>query len=198
MEEKEETRNWLLKNLQEYFDVETSIVVEKLKIASIPIKVDSVFVDHKPDLYGPLWILMTFVFTLNIVSYISHLLSQTTEFYIENFVFSVTISVFCMFIVPALIHFYLSWSGMTVERAWVISTFAYSYCNFIPAATLCIIDYEILRWIFVMLPVATGCMFLYAYVVKEKEDFKGNRKLALIAGGASQLGLAMSIQFYFL
>lgn len=197
MEEKD-SRNWLLRNLQEYFDIETSIVAHKLKMASIPIRVDSVFADHRPDLYGPLWILMTFVFTLNIVSYISHLLSQTTEFYIENFVFSVTASVVFMLLVPALVHFYLSWSGMTVERDWVVSTYAYAYCNFIPATVLCVIDYEILRWIFVMLPVASGCMFLYAYLVKEKEDFRGNRSLALIAGGASQLGLAMSIKFYFL
>lgn len=60
---------WTVEYYQKYFNVTTEDVVERIKRSVIPFGSDNYLVSHirpNPDLYGPIWICITLIFSIAI------------------------------------------------------------------------------------------------------------------------------------
>lgn len=74
---------WSLEYYQQLFDVNTTDVVERILCSIVPRRHNLVVnrIKLKPDLYGPIWISITLVFTIaisgNIANYFQHMNTKT-------------------------------------------------------------------------------------------------------------------------
>lgn len=160
---------WTLNYYQQFFDVDTSEVVERL-LSSIFPKRNSMInnqIKLKPDLYGPFWISMTLIFTIaisgNVASYLQHANEQyhwKYNFHLVSYV-STTI-VFYVSVVPLILWGLLKWTIDSSELEQLVEetiskplelicVYGYSLFVYIPVSILWSIQVMWLQWMLVLI-----------------------------------------------
>ncbi|RVE52292.1 hypothetical protein evm_003082 [Chilo suppressalis] len=164
---------WTIQYYQKYFDVQTSEVVERIISSVLPQKVSRDYFDErikgKPDLYGPIWIAVTLIFTIavsgNIASYLQNtnkLLEWRYDFHIVSI--AATAIVCYIWLVPLALWAALKWTIVPDDQDEIetqaskspsmISLFClygYSLSIYVPVAVLWTIQVFWLQWLFVMM-----------------------------------------------
>ncbi|KAB0800141.1 hypothetical protein PPYR_08021 [Photinus pyralis] len=171
---------WTLNYYQQFFDVDTSEVVERLWSSVIPKgnKLMSNQIKLKPDLYGPFWISMTLIFTIaisgNVASYLQHANEQYHWKYNFHLVsYASTAIVIYVSIIPLVLWGLLKWTIESSELEQLVEetistplelacVYGYSLFIYIPVSILCSIQIMWLQWILVLIAtVLSGAVLVF-------------------------------------
>ncbi|GLV35364.1 uncharacterized protein CBL_01486 [Carabus blaptoides fortunei] len=162
---------WTIEFYQQLFDVDTNDVVDRILASFIPRR-DSSFknkIKLKPDLYGPLWISITLVFSIAITGNISNYVMSLNSKYHWKYNFhlvsyAATTIYLYIGIIPITLWAVLKWSSteseaddMQIEETSapnlleLICIYGYSIFIFVPASILWGIHVPWLQWILVII-----------------------------------------------
>ncbi|KAL5250794.1 hypothetical protein ACHWQZ_G016511 [Mnemiopsis leidyi] len=198
---------WSFQFYQQYFNVDDQMVLERLMFACIPTLNGSYLERLKPlpDLYGPLWVCITLIFSTaisgNMADFFSSLGKDTNwEYDFKKVSIAGTVVFSYVTVVPALLSGFLWWrkSNAPVKLADILSLYGYSMSLFVPVSLLLCINYEWVRWILVVALVSAsgGVLSLTMWKVLEEEP----KQLALILTGillALHVALILLFKVYF-
>lgn len=134
-----------------------------------------------PDLYNPVWINMTLVFCLIVVSNISWYLKTKENFHFDYKVVPKAFNIIwgLAFIVPCLSTLFFFIFGFSISFKTIVSIFAiYSYSNiyFILASLITIIPVRILQWAAIGFAGFLSLVFISLNYNKFIEKFPNHRK----------------------
>ena len=153
---------------QQYFDVDTADIVDRLR-RSVSLENKMFFEgEMRPDMYGPFWLCTTLVFVMaaagNLGSLLSFVPTEDKQVFTYNFSkLTVATSVlygYCL-VVPI-----AGWGASKVMLAEpfslleLICIYGYSLAVYIPAAMLCVLPMEFLRWVFIAGGFAVSLKFI--------------------------------------
>jgi len=144
---------------QPYFDVSTTVVMERIKLAASPHKNDlfGSTDSSPPDLYGAVWVPLTLVFLIgaasNLNSFLVH--NSETEPWERDFrllTFAATMTFAYAIVVPVLVWAASLYVGVDPRPSLIklIGLYGYSMTLFVPASLLCVIPYGAVQWIVVL------------------------------------------------
>lgn len=160
---------WTFEYYQQFFDVETKDVVDRIIASVVPTRSDALktVTKTKPDLYGPFWISVTLVFTIAITGNIANYLQYANENYHWKYDFhlvSYAATAICIYVtlVPLCLWGLLKWSsdiadldgledGRTPSALELICVYGYSLFIYIPVSILWSIQVAWLQWLLVLL-----------------------------------------------
>lgn len=164
---------WTIEYYQKYFDVQTNEVIERIVSSVLPQKVSRNYFDEsikgKPDLYGPIWISITLVFTIavsgNIANYLHNVNKAVHWRYDFHLLSYAATAIVCyVWLVPLALWAALKWTTVsdaqdeiemqTSNSPTMISLFClygYSLSIYIPVAILWTIQVSWLQWLFVLM-----------------------------------------------
>jgi len=156
---------WTLGFYQQFFDVDTNDVKNRLIYSMIPIPGKS-FLQHyirpKPDLYGPIWICLTLVFSIaitgNLSDYLSSAVTDTGHNWHYDF-HKVTLAATAVFsyasLLPAGLYGFLWWMGSGAGTASLtflelLCLYGYSLAIYVPVSVLWLVQIYWLQWLLVL------------------------------------------------
>lgn len=183
---------WTFEYYQTFFDVDTYQVLDRIKGSVLPIPGRNfvrLYVRSNPDLYGPIWICATLVFTVTISGNFSNFLLHRGEsqyYYVPEFR-KVSIAATAIYayawLVPLALWGFLTWrhskvmSMVSYSFLEIVCVYGYSLFIYIPTSVLWIIHSEILRWVLMALALClSGAMLMLTFWPAVRED---NRKVAI-------------------
>lgn len=155
------TSFWTFEYYQQFFDVDTNRVIERIVWSMIPRPGVSYLQHHikpKPDLYGPFWICVTLVFTIAISGNLANYLqAATTRSYHWRYDFhAVTYAATAIFsyawLVPVALWGILKWCGGQEARLSfleILCVYGYSLSIYVPVSIFWVIQIEWLQWLLV-------------------------------------------------
>lgn len=174
------------------FQVDTDLVLARLKRSLWPFKYSSFFEDTTPDLYSPFWIVTTLILLISAASNVQNsnvysIVSVSTLFYSLSL------------IVPGTLYCLLSHSGSQFDFYTLLSLYGYSWTYFIIASICSFLPYWPVRIIAWLLAAAGSIFFLKINLWEEVERFiPGQKFLALADVVVGHLIILLSTNLYFL
>mmetsp|Transcript_103182 Transcript_103182/g.166354 ORF Transcript_103182/g.166354 Transcript_103182/m.166354 type:complete len:280 (+) Transcript_103182:55-894(+) len=197
-----------LTTYQQYFDVDTADVVDRLR-RSLSLKNEMFFEgEMKPDMYGPFWLCTTLVFVMaaagNLGSLLSFVPSEEDQVFAYDFSkLTVATSVlygYCV-VVPV-----SGWAASKVMLATpfslteLICIYGYSLAVYIPAALLCVLPMEILRWAIIAAGFVVSLKFITRnvrdLVIRQLDEAKALMILVVVTALHGFLALFLKVYFY--
>jgi hypothetical protein len=201
------TSFWTFEYYQQFFDVDTNRVVERIVWSMIP-RPSVSYLQHrikpKPDLYGPFWICVTLVFTIAISGNLANYLqAATTRNYHWRYDFhAVTYAATAIFtyawLVPIALWGVLKWCGRQEARLSILEilcVYGYSLSIYVPVSIFWVIQIEWLQWLLVAVGAALSGSVLLMTTWPAVEVDKRCIILAAILG--LHLLLAAGFMLYF-
>jgi len=156
---------WTLAFYQQFFDVDTEDVKNRVIYSMVPIPGKS-FLQHyirpKPDLYGPIWICLTLIFSIAITGNLSDYLASAAEDSGPHWHYDfhkVTLAATAVFsyatLLPAGLSGFLWWMGSGAGAASLtflelLSLYGYSLAIYVPVSVLWLIQVSWLQWLLVL------------------------------------------------
>ncbi|XP_055624307.1 protein YIPF1 [Toxorhynchites rutilus septentrionalis] len=156
---------------QRFFDVDTMTVVDRIATSIIPKRAPSDYlklnIGTSPDLYGPVWIVITLIFTIaisgNMASYLQNAGNHHWRYNFHLVSVSATVIILYTSLVPLSLWALLKWSvrsfDLDVEESphtpsllSLICVYGYSLAIYIPVSILWTVQVSLFQW----LMVATG------------------------------------------
>ncbi|CAB3225552.1 unnamed protein product [Arctia plantaginis] len=210
---------WTIEYYQKYFDVQTNEVVERIISSVLPQKVSRNYFDEKikgkPDLYGPIWISVTLIFTIavsgNIASYLQNANNKSFQWRYDFHMVSIAATAIATYvwIVPLALWASLKWTTNTdahdeienqdTKSPTMISLFClygYSLSIYVPVAVFWTIQVFWLQWLLVLMAAfVSGAVLIFWLLPALKKS-----KYFLILGGlilACHFLLAAGFMLYF-
>eukprot|EP00092_Neocalanus_flemingeri_P000510 GFUD01000541.1.p1 GENE.GFUD01000541.1~~GFUD01000541.1.p1 ORF type:complete len:411 (-),score=130.38 GFUD01000541.1:111-1343(-) len=157
---------WTLAFYQQFFDVDTSDVKNRLLYSMVPVPGKSFLQHHirpKPDLYGPFWICVTLVFSIaisgNLADFLQKSVDQDQSVKWHYDFHKVTLAATAVFsyagLLPAGLYGFLWWSGAgagaaTLSFLELVCLYGYSLAIYIPVSLLWLIQVSWWQWICVL------------------------------------------------
>lgn len=189
---------WTLEYYQQFFDVDTKEVVERI-LASITPRNTNHFKNitkQKPDLYGPFWISITLIFTIAVSGNVANYLQHASNHYHWKYDFhlvSYAATAICVYVtlIPLALWGLLKWSsditdldgledGTTPTTTELICVYGYSLFIYIPVSILWTIQVNWLQWLLVIsAPLLSGSVLLLTLMPALRLS---RHKLVLIIG----------------
>ncbi|XP_075038235.1 protein YIPF1 [Mixophyes fleayi] len=183
---------WTFEYYQTFFDVDTYQVLDRIKGSVLPIPGRNfvrLYVRSNPDLYGPIWICATLIFTISISGNLSNFLLHNGEpqyHYVPEFR-KVSIAATAIYaytwLVPLALWGFLSWrhskvmSMVSYSFLEIVCVYGYSLFIYIPTSVLWIVHSEILRWVLMSVAMClSGAVLMLTFWPAVRED---NRKVAI-------------------
>ncbi|RUS75384.1 hypothetical protein EGW08_016846 [Elysia chlorotica] len=172
---------WTFAYYQQFFDVETAQVGQRIVGSMVP-KPGSNYLVHQirpnPDLYGPFWICTTLVFTTAIAGNLANYFSMAGESYHWQYDFhKVTFAATAIFsywwLVPLLLWAVLWWRGSQAKFSFLemLCVYGYSLAIYVPISILWAIQVSWLQWTLVVVgAVLSGSVLLLTFWPAIKED----------------------------
>ncbi|XP_031199246.1 protein YIPF2 isoform X6 [Mastomys coucha] len=213
-EEKPQPRFWTFDYYQNFFDVNTSQVLDRIKGSLLPHPGYN-FVRHhlrnRPDLYGPFWICATLAFVLAVTGNLTLVLAQRRDpsiHYSPQFhkVTIAGITIYCYaWLVPLALWGFLRWRQGTRERMGLytfletVCVYGYSLFVFIPTVVLWLIPVQWLQWLFGALALAlsaAGLVFTLWPVVREDTRLVAAALLSIVVLLHTLLALGCKLYFF--
>jgi len=196
---------WSLSFYAQFFDVDTSEVLRRCRVALYPRANFLDILDGNPDLYGPFWIATTVIFILflsgTIAQYVAkaHLEPDRFQYNFTLLTGACGLIYGYTFILPVALWGVLRWfgsEGANVLECWAL--YGYGNLIWIPVALISWSSVNILNWVFVALGFAASALFLVRnlYPLVSATDKKVSQVL-LIAVVVLHAGLAIAIKELF-
>lgn len=156
---------WTLEYYQQFFDVDTKDVIDRIIASIIPNRTDTskTIAQIRPDLYGPFWISVTLIFTIAISGNVANYLQYANEKYHWKYDFhlvSYAATTICLYVtlVPLCLWGLLKWSsdvtdldgledGKTPSALELVCVYGYSLFIYIPVSILWSIQVVWLQWL---------------------------------------------------
>ncbi|GFG28349.1 hypothetical protein Cfor_07763 [Coptotermes formosanus] len=198
---------WTLEYYQQFFDVDTNRVLERIMWSMIPrpgVSYLQHYIKPKPDLYGPFWICVTLVFTIAISGNLANYLQVAgTRSYHWRYDFHVvTYAATAIFsyawLVPVALWGVLKWCGRQETKLSfleILCVYGYSLSIYVPVSVLWVIEIEWLRWLLVAVGAALSGLVLLTTAWPAVQSDKRCLILAAVLG--LHLLLAAGFMLYF-
>jgi len=157
---------WTLAFYQQFFDVDTTDVKNRLLYSMVPVPGKSFLQHHirpRPDLYGPFWICVTLVFSIAISGNLADFLQksvdpeQSIKWHYDFH--KVTLAATAVFsyagLLPAGLYGFLWWAGSgagaaTLSFLELVCLYGYSLAIYIPVSILWLIQVSWWQWLCVL------------------------------------------------
>ncbi|XP_053318708.1 protein YIPF2 [Spea bombifrons] len=204
---------WTFQYYQDFFDVDTYQVLDRIKASLVPLPGKN-FVRHhlrnNPDLYGPFWICATLVITLSVMGNLStfiQIYDRSDYVYSPQF-HKVSVAGIVIYsyawLVPLGLWGFLQWRkgvSQTVGSYSFMETvcvYGYSLAVYIPITILCVVPNELFRWILILVAASlSGFVLLLAFWPHISKDNK-IASLGMVIGMVSlHVLLAVGCKMYF-
>lgn len=207
--QKKQPSLWTFEYYQQFFDVDTSQVGRRLLGSFVPNPTKSFLDTHirpSPDLYGPLWVCITLVFTIAIsgdmADYITNRSSATYEWHahFSNVTIAGVVIFAYAWIIPACFYAFIHQRGNLGGYTFLelVCLYGYSLTIYIPISMLWMINVDWLRWVLVLVGlVLSSAVLLLALWPAVKNDEKKFAAVALFLVFAFHAGLAIGFRLYF-
>lgn len=156
---------------QRFFDVDTMMVVDRIATSIIPKRAPFDYlklnIGTNPDLYGPIWIVITLIFTIaisgNIASYLHNAGNHHWRYNFSLVYAAATVIILYTTFVPLALWAFLKWSARaddleleeptyTPNLLSLICVYGYSMAIYIPVSIMWTIQFALFQWLLV----ATG------------------------------------------
>lgn len=198
---------WSFEFYRQYFDVNDEMVLERLKFACIPTPTANYLEKLRPlpDLYGPLWVCITLIFSTaisgNLADFFQTLGKDTEWAYdFKKVTIAATVVFSYVTVVPGALSGFLWWrkSQAQINLADVLSLYGYCLTVFIPVSLLLCINYEWVRWILVLGMFATSGTVLLSTVWRVLSEEP--RQMAMVVSAVLailHLALILLFKMYF-
>lgn len=155
-------------------------------------------------MYGPFWISTTVVFAVFVCSSLAGSVAAYLAGQPHNYDFRLLSSaVFCIylysFVVPVLFWAALKYFGCQPSLLEIVNYYGYAMTVWIPVSALCIMPFDIARWVFVGIAFALTAFFLVKnlYYVISRTDAKTSRiLLVVILAAHAVFALILKVAFY--
>jgi hypothetical protein len=196
------------KYYQQFFDVDQEQVYSRLLRSIIPTLNSNFILDHVqplPDLYGPLWICITFVFSTAICGNLAHYIETHGQDRYENDFGLVTgatslITSYVLF-VPFFLYWALWYRKAEIQYSYLelLSAYGYSLAAFVPVSILWVIHFHWFRWVLIFAAIGIGGIMLYNIVWPAVKN-DPNRAVAFAIVGAVLIlhgSLALGFKSYY-
>ena len=180
--------NWLnkfkcnLSFLEEYFNIDTEEIKERLISSIIPLNNKFYnLVEPKPDLYGTIWIYTTLIFVISAsASLTKYLKGINNEDYFQQFIPVAAYVIYGIgFSLPLIIYICFYLFGSNVSFVLILCIYSYSFTIYIPIMILCI-PVEKLQWIFLLFAILHSTTFLLINFWNELNKFIDSRKYFIL------------------
>ncbi|KAI9145314.1 hypothetical protein BKA69DRAFT_1050610 [Paraphysoderma sedebokerense] len=155
---------WTIEHYAQYFDVDTDQVLKRMMFSFIPNDAFLNTISGNPDLYGPFWISTTIVFLLFVTSSLA--LSISAYLSSKDYSYDFTVlplaasSVYSYtFGLPLILWGICKYYSKSVKIMELWNVYGYSLTVWVPVSLLCIIPFEFMRYIFVILAFAISSIF---------------------------------------
>lgn len=178
--------------IKQSFQIDSEIVLIRLKKALWPLKSQNFFEDTPADLYAPFWILTTLILIISTASAMkNHTIS--TLMTSAGLYYSLALSV------PGVIYCLLSHNGSNIQYYYIISLYGYSLVHFLFPAIFSYFLHWVLGWIIWTVAAVFSLWMLKQNLWEEIEKYLP--KQAFFAAGAVVCGhlcIVISANLYFL
>jgi hypothetical protein len=182
-EEKRASSFWTFAYYQQFFDVDTKQVGQRIVGSMVPRPGRNYLVRQirpNPDLYGPFWICTTLVFTTAIAGNLANYFSLAGKDYNWKYDFhKVTFAATAIFsywwLIPLILFGVLWWRGSQAKFTFleIICVYGYSLAIYIPISVLWAIQVSWLQWTLVVIgAVLSGSVLLHTFWPAVSEDSK--------------------------
>jgi len=199
-------RFWNVRYYQPYFNVDTSDVAARVRMAVMPFAGKTIF-DLNPDadLYGPFWTCATLVLTVfvvsNLSSFISHdggVTKRQWEYDFETLVSGGSVIFGYVGGVGALMWAALQYLAEDAHAKlvdmWCI--YGYSFVLMVPVSAICVVPSESLRWTLIVGTFAYSAFFLVKNIqVHTQLSVHAPAKANAISAGAGAAHLLLALYF---
>ncbi|KAG9470797.1 protein YIPF2 [Eleutherodactylus coqui] len=179
---------WTFQYYQDLFDVDTSQVLDRIRASFVPMPGKN-FVRHhlrnSPDLYGPFWICATLVITVTVVGNLATFIQMhgRTDYNYSPQFHKVTVAGIVIYsyawLVPLALWGFLQWrkgvssSVGTYSFMETVCVYGYSLSAYIPSTVLCVLPFEIFRWIILLVAMClSGFVLVLAFWPHVRRDNK--------------------------
>ncbi|GAB0090501.1 Protein YIPF [Sergentomyia squamirostris] len=163
---------WSIEYYQQFFNVDTFMVLDRIASAVIPKRAPSTYlksqIGSNPDLYGPIWIVITLIFSIAISGNVSNYLQHANlnyhwhyNFHLVSYAATAIIIYACL--VPLALWACFKWSlkptnpdletdtsHYTPGLLTLLCIYGYSLAIYIPVSILWVIQVSILQWLLVI------------------------------------------------
>lgn len=207
--EKKSVPVWKFEFYQELFNVDTFVVLSRIKGSLIP-KPNADFrknyIGGRPDLYGPFWICATLVMTIAICGNLTRLLSHIDDpsyHYSPEFhklVIAVIIVYSYTFFIPLLVKGAFFFAKLESSSGYldILCLYGYSLFVFIPICLLLLIPNCILEWILVIVAATLSggvvCMSLWPLM---RDGSRKTKFVIITLVLAAHFAFSLSFRLYF-
>lgn len=157
---------WTLAYYQQFFDVDTTDVKNRLLYSMVPLPGKS-FLEHhirpRPDLYGPFWVCVTLVFSIAISGNVADFLQKSVALDDHNWHYDfhkVSLAATAVFsyasLLPAGLYSFLWWAGGAgaagagISFLELICLYGYSLSIYIPVSLLWLVQVSWWQWLCVL------------------------------------------------
>ncbi|XP_058830768.1 protein YIPF1 [Topomyia yanbarensis] len=153
---------------QKFFDVDTMTVVDRIATSIIPKRAPSDYlklnIATNPDMYGPVWIVITLIFTIaisgNMASYLQNTGNHHWRYNFHLVSVSATVIIMYTSLVPFALWALLKWSvrpdNLDIEEQTetpsllsLVCVYGYSMAIYIPVSILWTIQVSLFQWLLV-------------------------------------------------
>uniref|UniRef100_A0A182QGV3 Protein YIPF n=1 Tax=Anopheles farauti TaxID=69004 RepID=A0A182QGV3_9DIPT len=155
---------------QKFFDVDTMIVVDRIATSMIPKRAPANYlklnIATNPDMYGPVWIVLTLIFTIaisgNMASYLQNAGDHHWRYNFHLVSYSATAIILYTILVPSALWGFLKWSvhsneldleeeeSLTPSLLSLICIYGYSLAIYIPVSVLWTVQVSLIQWLLVI------------------------------------------------
>jgi len=199
------TSFWQPEYYRRFFNVDSSDVLIRCGRSMWPFKYDFLYaIKDNPDFYGPFWISTTLVFMMaasaNFAYYIQTLTDSTIlpwNYDFSKFIYGSAVIYGYAFIIPVLFWLYMKWADMAVQLIDILCIYGYSLFVYSPVALLCIIPFDLAKWVVV----GVGCLLSTAFLVVNLwlplREKLAHAIIILIVITLFHIGLALAFRLYF-
>ncbi|CAM0137229.1 hypothetical protein VKS41_008809 [Umbelopsis sp. WA50703] len=195
---------WSLDYYSQFFDVDTSQVLERCFRSLYPVGLFEEVLNDNPDLYGPFWVTTTVIFT----TFVTSSLAASIVAYMSGteYVYQFGTLSFAVFVIYSYTFgsAFLCWAatkyyGCQPSLLNIINLYGYSMTAWIPVSILCVMPYDIVRWVLVAAVFVLTGVFLIKnlYAIISRADAKTSRLLLIgILAGHAIFAVTLKLAFY--
>lgn len=204
---------WTFQYYQDFFDIDTYQVLDRIKASVIPLPGKN-FVRHhlknNPDLYGPFWICATLVISVSMMGNLATFIQMHDR---HDYIYSpqfhkVSVAGVLIYtyawLVPLCLWGFLQWRKGVIQGVGsysfleTVCVYGYSLTVYIPTTILCVIPYEPFRWILILVAMSiSGFVLVLAFWPHIRNDNKMISTGMVIAMVALHVLLAVFCKMYF-
>ncbi|KAI8816011.1 uncharacterized protein EV422DRAFT_501810, partial [Fimicolochytrium jonesii] len=196
---------WTVEYYAQYFNVDTNDVLQRMLGTLLPNISFTDLIGTNPDLYGPFWIATTVIFSIFIASSVAgslNALLRNGTYTPDMTILSVAVTTVYVFVtaLPLAVWGVLRYYKGPASLLQMIDAWGYALTVWIPVSLLCIIPFDIVRWVLVVLAFASSFFFKIRTLrplVSQTSNASVAQTTILGILLVTDLGLALLFKFYF-